>query len=192
MALHRNNLQVVKLLFVTSIAFVSCGITNAFSAERLCVTVDRLNVRLSPNQHGKVTNKLDRGQILQILEFKGNYARISRYYDGEIEGLKGRVARWVAKKYLAKTCQKPKKVTPASRLEKALVNSDDYRKHKSIFINSAKKLISSKICSYYDLQYNGGWTRSVNYKYGMYFTYCGINKSKIYLDVRNGKLYQSR
>ena len=65
------------------------------------VTADRLNVRLAPSPSGKITNVLDRGQKVDVLEVQGEWARISRYYDGSIEGVSGGVARWVSTRYLS-------------------------------------------------------------------------------------------
>ena len=62
-----------------------------------------LEERLAPNQKGKVTNRIYRQQKVDVLEVKGSWARVSKYYDGEVEGEKGQVARWVLIKGLSAT-----------------------------------------------------------------------------------------
>lgn len=60
-----------------------------------------LEERLAPNPKGKVTNRIYRQQKVDVLEVKGSWARISKYYNGEVEGEKGQVARWVLIKGLS-------------------------------------------------------------------------------------------
>lgn len=62
-----------------------------------------LEVRLAPNPKGKVTNRIYRQQKVDVLDVKGNWGRVSKYYDGEVEGEKGQVARWVLTKGLSTT-----------------------------------------------------------------------------------------
>jgi hypothetical protein len=64
-------------------------------ATQRYVGVDALNVRLAPNLAGAVTNKIYRHQVVGVLEVKDGWARISPYYDGEVEAQSGQVARWV-------------------------------------------------------------------------------------------------
>ena len=68
---------------------------------RAYVTADRLNVRLAPELSGKIADVLHHGQKVDVLELQGQWARISRYYDGSIEDLSGGVARWVAIEHLS-------------------------------------------------------------------------------------------
>lgn len=78
--------------------------TNSIPTEigKYYVTARKLNVRLSPEIDGKITNKLDINQLVEIFELKNNWARISNYYNGDVEGVYGNVARWVHGKYLSK------------------------------------------------------------------------------------------
>lgn len=62
-----------------------------------------LEEHLAPNPKGKVTNRIYRKQKVDVLEIKGDWARVSKYYDGEVEGLNGQVARWVLIKGLSAT-----------------------------------------------------------------------------------------
>jgi hypothetical protein len=65
------------------------------------VTASTLNVRLAPNANAKITNRIYRQSRVDVLEFSNSWARISRYYDGQVEGLSGEVARWVAASHLS-------------------------------------------------------------------------------------------
>ena len=59
------------------------------------VKVAILEERLSPSPNGSVTNRIYRGQELDVYEVKNGWARVSKYYDGAFEGKSGQVARWV-------------------------------------------------------------------------------------------------
>ncbi len=65
--------------------------------------VERTEERLGPSKKAKVTNTLDRQQVLEVFERRAGWARVSPYYDGEVEGLNGQVARWVPTRTLSKT-----------------------------------------------------------------------------------------
>ena len=154
------------------------------------VTVDRLNVRLSPSPSGEITNALGIGQRVDVFESRDGWARISRY---SAEGKTGTMtARWVAFKYLSKSKPAPRAVPfslPATPLAKAIKGSDDFHKYRSEFFTAAKKLISQRRCSLADFKEMGGWMRSTSRK-STYFTYCGgmSNINRIYLDITTGQL----
>ena len=78
------------------------------SSKKYCVVNNKLYVRLRPNKNGKITNSIYKGQIIYVLERKNGYVRISNYYDGNIEGISGKVARWVYEGGIAKKCKKYK------------------------------------------------------------------------------------
>jgi hypothetical protein len=65
------------------------------------VTADKLNVRLSPNAEGTITNKIYRQQKVDVKEVRNGWARISDYYNGVAEGVEGMVARWVSAQHLS-------------------------------------------------------------------------------------------
>jgi hypothetical protein len=65
------------------------------------VTATSLNERLAPNSSAHVTNKLYRQQRVEVFEVRDGWARVSPYYDGSVEGVAGKVARWVGAAYLA-------------------------------------------------------------------------------------------
>ncbi len=56
---------------------------------------DIVEVRLGPSRSTVVTNRIYRRQHVEVQEIQGQWARISPYYDGRIEGVSGQVARWV-------------------------------------------------------------------------------------------------
>ncbi len=165
------------------------------SDKSMYVVASELNVRLEPNSKGKITNVLYHGQKVEVFEFRSGWARISKYYDGNIEGVSGNVARWVSSKYLNddKPAPKTQKGKGTTRLERALSYSDDYSTYKSIFIDKSQVLINMGRCSLADFEEFGGWVRSTNYKpKKVYFTYCGEAhiSNRIYLDISSHKLFQ--
>jgi hypothetical protein len=85
---------VTFVLFVSLIS-VSGAHARAAESETYYVSATSLNVRLAPNRSGKITNRLSRQERVDVSEVRNGWARISRYYDGEVEGLTGQVARWV-------------------------------------------------------------------------------------------------
>ena len=159
------------------------------------VTADRLNVRLAPSLSGKITNALDRGQKVDVLEVQGGWARISQYYDGFVEGASVEVARWVAVAYLSQTKPADNAVhvrSSASPLDRAISKSDDFHRYNSRFLEAAKQLISQQQCTSADFEEMGGWVRSTTRGRSVYFTYCGglHMSNRIYLDATNGQTYR--
>ena len=59
------------------------------------VTVTVLEERLEPDPDGAITNRIYTGQKVDVFELKNGWARVSPFYDGEVEGKSGQVARWV-------------------------------------------------------------------------------------------------
>ena len=159
------------------------------------VTADRLNVRLALSVSGNVTNTLDRGQKVDILEVQGGCARTSQYYDGFVEGVSGKIARWVAVAYLSQTEPVDDAVhvrSPAVPLDRAIRKSDDFHKYSSRFLEAARQLISQQQCTIADFEEMGGWVRSTTRGRSVYFTYCGglHVSNRIYLDATNGRTYR--
>lgn len=179
-------------------ALLALSSVSAFAAAlgpgSYFVTADHLNVRLSPSANGKLTNKLSFGARVDVEEVRSGWARISKYYDGSVEGLNGTVARWVSAKYLSATKPKAETTSPASGpLAEALSQSNDYRKYSSQFIAASKKLIEQGKCTLGDFKEMGGWVRSTNNgSKPIYFTYCGgfTKQNRIYLNVANGKVFK--
>ena len=88
----------VVLMIVATTAYAESPNTEAFY-----VTAASLNVRLAPDADGKLTNKLYLREKVDVFEVKDGWARISEYYDGAVEGVEGKVARWVSAQYLSTT-----------------------------------------------------------------------------------------
>lgn len=69
--------------------------TQTINPGTYYVTENVLEERLSPSATGSVTNKIYRQQKIEVFEVKSGWARVSKYYDGAVEGKSGEVARWV-------------------------------------------------------------------------------------------------
>ena len=88
-------------LAVFVLVCASCpGVTSPHGSHY--ITASTLNVRLAPSSRGKITNRLYRQNRVDVLEVRGGWARISKYYDGRTEDLSGQVARWVSAAHLSK------------------------------------------------------------------------------------------
>ncbi|ATE62754.1 SH3 domain-containing protein [Thauera sinica] len=62
-----------------------------------------LEERLAPSASGSVTNRIYRRQKVEVFEIKDGWARVSKYYDGAVEGKASQVARWVLASGLSST-----------------------------------------------------------------------------------------
>lgn len=187
--MKKLTLAIFIALFTISIAHA-----GATSPGDYYVTANKLNVRLAPNKSGKVTDTLYKRQKIEVLEVKDGWARISRYYDGAVEGLSGDVARWVFAKYLSTNRPAEQKVANLnSPVARAIKSSDDFSKYQSVFVSASEQLIRSGTCTLEDFKEMGGWWRSTNHKpKPVYFTYCGgITKSnRVYLNAATGKAFR--
>lgn len=158
------------------------------------VTSNKLNVRLAPNKSGTITNTLYKRQKVEVFEVKDEWARISIFYDVEVEGLSGEVARWVSTKYLS--TDSPEEVqlkNVSSPIAAVLKSSDDFTKHQQVFVSASEKLVDSGKCALDDFKEIGGWWRSPKYKPNpVYFTYCGgMHKdNRIYLNTATGQTFR--
>ncbi len=93
----------MRHFFIVSAVFLL--VPSACIAEKLesyYVTAPTLNVRLAPSSNAKITNRLYRQNQVNVLETSNGWVRISKYYDGRVEGRSGSVARWVAANHLSK------------------------------------------------------------------------------------------
>jgi hypothetical protein len=77
------------------VAFSSVAFAQATKPGTYYVKENVLEERLGPSNKGSVTNRIHRGQKVEVLELKNGWARVSKYYDGSVEGQSGQVARWV-------------------------------------------------------------------------------------------------
>lgn len=187
--MKKFTLAIFLAIFAASVAHA-----GAISPGNYYVTSGKLDVRLAPNKNGKITNTLYKRQKLEVFEVKNGWARISRYYDGGVEGLSGKVARWVLAKYLSTNRPAEEKIENLnSPVAKAIKSSDDFSKYQSVFVSASDKLMKTGKCKLADFKEMGGWWRSANHKSkSVYFTYCGgmAKKNRIYLNTVTGKIFR--
>ena len=92
---------------VVAVAFAVVLSVPAFSQASkpgvYYVNVRSLEERLAPSSTAPATNRLYLRQKVEVLELKGAWARVSKYYDGSVEGQRGQVARWVLARGLSDT-----------------------------------------------------------------------------------------
>jgi hypothetical protein len=165
------------------------------SSKTYFSTVEILNVRLEPNKKGSITSSIYENQQVNVYEIKQGWGRVSEYYNGDVEGKTGMVARWVFMKHLSKNppIEKESDKTKISILEKALKSSDNYLRYKKSFIKASENLIKEKTCTVNDFKEMGGWMRSPDYSpKPIFFTYCGgmIKENRIYLNVKTGEIFK--
>ena len=168
---------------------------QTISSKTYFSTVEILNVRLEPNKKGSITSSIYENQQVNVYEIKQGWGRVSEYYNGEVEGKTGMVARWVFMKHLSKNppIEKESDKTKISILEKALKSSDNYSRYKKSFIKASEDLIKEKTCTVNDFKEMGGWMRSPAYSpKPIFFTYCGgmIKENRIYLNAKTGEIFR--
>ena len=162
------------LILLLNIVLTHSAIAGEFKAGSYFVKETALEERLAPNPKGKVTNRIYRQQKVDVLEVKGNWARVSKYYDGEVEGEKGQVARWVLIKGLSATrpadLAQPTIKSDSRILKNAIpkvgengLNENDIK----ILYSGATKFLNSGQCAY--VEYGD---KSVS-KPNTYFVNCG-------------------
>jgi hypothetical protein len=66
------------------------------------VTADATDERLAPSPSAQSTNQIYRQQKVDVFEVRSGWARVSKFYDGSVEGVSGEVARWVLAAHLGK------------------------------------------------------------------------------------------
>jgi len=133
-----------------------------------------LEERLAPNPKGKVTNRIYLKQKVDVLEIKGDWARVSKYYDGKVEGKNGQVARWVLIKGLS-TTQPPDLAQPSIKSDPRILkdaipkvgenglNESDIK----ILYKGATKFLNSRQCA--NVEYGDKSTSKPN----TYYINCG-------------------
>lgn len=87
---------------------VACAGTAISVPGEYYVSPSAVEVHLAPRSDAKVTNRLYRGNRVDVFEVRDGWARISKSYDGRVEGVSGRVARWVAARNLTPDGPRPK------------------------------------------------------------------------------------
>ena len=168
---------------------------QTISSKTYFSTVEILNVRLEPNKKGSITSSIYENQQVNVYEIKQGWGRVSKYYNGEVEGKTGMVARWVFMEHLSKNRPIEKKSNKAkiSILEEALKSSDNYSRYKKYFIKASEDLIKEKTCTVNDFKEKGGWMRSaIHSPKPIFFIYCGkmIKENRIYLNAKTGEIFR--
>ena len=193
--------KIMKYILAILITFVST--TTAFSAANApgiyYVSPGTLNVRLAADKSGKRIKKINRQEQVEVFEIKGDWARISSYYNGTADGVPGKVAHWVAAKFLrssqpAKRKKAQIKTTNIkSQVTMAIKLSDDFSKYRNAFVSASKKLINNGTCKLEEFKKLGGWWLSLKHKpEPVYVTYCGgtTDNNRIYLNAKTGSTFR--
>ena len=78
-------LILIGLLLITSIT----AYAQATRPGTYFVKEAVLEERLGPNATAPVTNRIYRGQKVEVFEVKSGWVRVSKFYDGFVEGQSG-------------------------------------------------------------------------------------------------------
>lgn len=163
----------------------SASVDSGESAvDEYYVVVNTLNVRLGPDQSAGVTNRLYRQNVVKVFEVKGDWARISHFYDGAVEGKPGKVARWVSVSGIGKS--KPADIPqPSLSLDSRFSKSafpkvGEYgmtEKDLKILVRGARKVLNDNKCQY--IEYGD---KSVD-KPNTYYVNCGGNTNFFFTEA---------
>lgn len=111
-------------VFVIILAATFSAMAQASKPGTYYVKEPILEQHLGPSKSAKVVNRIYLQQKIDVLEVKGDWARVSKYYDANPEEKIGQVARWVLSNGLSQTQPKeppqPKLVWD-SRVDKAAI-----------------------------------------------------------------------
>lgn len=189
--------------YILAILITFSSISTAFAAANApgiyYVSPETLNVRLAADQSGKRIKKLNRQEQVEVFEIKGDWARISPYYNGAADGVSGKTAHWVAAKFLRNNLPIKRKTTPIkttrtkSQVAMAIKLSDDFSKYRNAFVSASKKLINNGTCKLEEFKKLGGWWLSLKHNpEPVYVTYCGgtTDNHRIYLNTKTGSTFR--
>jgi hypothetical protein len=148
-------------------------------------------------------------EAANVLERRGDWARITRAYDAACEsgrsayvdrgnaactpenGIEdGKFSEWVLATSLSPN-RPPDPAETASDAERLVAQSDDFSEHRAAFVRAANELIESGRCTAADFEEQGGWMKSSNHgEEPIYFTYCGGSTvaNRIYLNAETGQI----
>lgn len=191
------------------IALAGSGLP-AQADEQMWANSDRVNRRTCPSTECGVVGQLFFRESAVVLETRGSWARITKYYDGSCSGGRSdyvdsgnaecsaingfdnaQFAEWVSLDLLV--ADRPADPAQDASGSSALVaGSDDFRLHEAAFVAAAEKLMSDGTCTAANYREMGGWMKSMNQKSEpVYFTYCGSGSSdRIYLNAETGRTYR--
>lgn len=146
---------------VTAIIFSLIGSNTYSQATKpgaYFVKESVLDERLEPSIRGTSTNKIYLRQKVEVFEVRGGWARVSKFYDGTVEGQPGRVARWVDAKGLSE--KRPAELTQPAvpqdvRIDKNAIprvgEGGLSEKDVQILYKGALKFLNSGKCSKVEL-----------------------------------------
>lgn len=192
---------------LTAVA-VLMSVNTAVAEPNLWVSADRVARHTCPSVKCGVAGQLMFREIVEVLETKGAWVRVTKPYSASCAGgvseyvksgnsacvasngiYNGMFADWVPTKSLTK--DRPADPGERATGDDVLVkNSDDYRLYRAQFTKAARELIDNGACTARDFEEIGGWMASPAKGQGMYFMYCGgmTTSNRLYLDVRSGKV----
>lgn len=178
--------------------------------ERLWVTTQRLDRRTCPSERCGIVGQLFFREAVNVLERRGEWARITRPYDAACEGGRspyvdrgnaacaaengitdGKFAEWVMVASLSPN-RPPDPAETASDAERLVAHSDDFAQHRTAFVQAANELVASGRCTAADFEEQGGWMKSTNHRdEPIYFMYCGgmTVANRIYLNAETGRIF---
>lgn len=175
---------------------------------KMWVIADRSPRHTAPSIDSGVVGNLYPGQLVNIFEEKGEWVRISPYYDASCENgrseyidygnkecseqngiIDGKLAEWVELHTLSDIRPEPP-ISDGDEIDQLLSESDDFEFYKNVFNNVTRMLIDRGECTLDDLKNYGVWTKSTNKGGAIYFIYCGGNhiSNRKYLDAESGEL----
>ena len=153
------------------------------------VVVQIAEEHLEPSEESEVANRLDLGQRVEVFEEMNGWSRVGWYYDHYLDGRE--FARWVKNSSLSPDKPPPPQHgLPATRLGKALANSDDVGRYWPRFLQGAQRAIDRGLASEEDFVEGGGWIRSPSSQ-RYYFVHTEPHvRGRIYLHVSTGRMAQ--
>lgn len=183
---------------------------ESVDGQEMWVTSERVNIRSCPMETCGRTGGAQQGYRILILEERDGWGRIDEPIPAMCENgttwliddgdkrclpengvVDGMMARWVNLKFLS--TDKPEKTAdPAACAGGFLSSSDNYATYADTFCLTARQLIDDGECTERDFADFGGWSASVQYSQGTFFTYCGgmMLENKIYLDAKTGRVFR--
>jgi hypothetical protein len=166
----------VKFAFALALGFVGIGaaFAQASAPGTYYVKESVLEERLAPSATGTTTNRIYLRQKVDVFELNGEWARVSKYYDGSVEGKSGQVARWVLASGLStsqpKDAKQPKGSSDPRIAKDAIprVGQDGLTaRDVEILKRGALKFLNSRQCSRIELAHKS------TSKPNTYYVNCG-------------------
>lgn len=177
---HYNFKSIARLITMlfAMLALLIAGMNSAFAKQlnpgTYYVKENMLEEKLAPSKAASATNKIYYRQKVEVFETKGEWARVSKYYEGFIEGKKGMVARWVLVSGLSPTLPKElaqPKLASDPRIDKHAISKVGEggltAKDVEILHKGALKFLNSGVCKRVELA-----DKSVS-KPNTYYVNCG-------------------